>query len=390
MGSSRHIPSRIAAFALALGLATSAVGGVTPARAGSPTTPSTPTPVGAATAAAGWVAVQVGTDGTLGAGSLADAIFTFAAAGVGGTAAADAVTKLAAKTDAYAGYGGTLKPGEIAKILLAVHVAGGNPNAFAGHDLEADLRGLLVTSGPDTGHFTGATVYGQAVAILALATTTGGVPAGTAAWLAAPKCADGSYPFDIGWCDPTNFDVDTTAMVLQAFLAAGDAADAGTATASLTALQAPDGSFSSYGTNTSTTAAAAQALRAAGETAAADAAAAWLVGKQYGCDAVVADQGAFPFSDSYAGVLIYSATQAVLGLGAPRLDLLSLEGATADAPVLFCATLPAPSLPTVPPTDAIHVGAPQQPASGGLLVFVATLAALVGVLAMSRRAEPRR
>ena len=328
MGSSRHIPSRIAAFALALGLATSAVGGVTLARAGSPTTPSTPTPVGAATAAAGWVAVQVGTDGTLGAGSLADAIFTFAAAGVGGTAAADAVTKLAAKTDAYAGYGGTLKPGEIAKILLAVRVAGGNPNAFAGHDLEADLRGLLVTSGPDTGHFTGATVYGQAVAILALATTTGGVPAGTAAWLAAPKCADGSYPFDIGWCDPSNFVVDTTAMVLQAFLAAGDAA--------------------------------------------------------------AADQGAFPFSDSYAGVLIYSATQAVLGLGAPRLDLLSLEGATADAPVLFCATLPAPSLPTVPPTDAIHVGAPQQPASGGLLVFVATLAALVGVLAMSRRAEPRR
>ncbi len=390
MGSSQHFTSRVAPFALALGLAISAVGGVTPARAGSPSTPSTPTPVDAAASAAGWVSIQVGADSTLGAGSLADAIFTFAAAGVGGTAAADALTKLAAKTDAYAGYGGTLKPGEIAKILLAVHVAGGNPNAFAGHDLEADLRGLLVTSGPDTGHFTGATVYGQAVAILALATTTGGVPAGTAAWLVGPKCADGSYPFDIGWCDPTNFDVDTTAMVLQAFLAAGDAADAGTATASLVALQAVDGSFTSYGTNTSTTAAAAQALRAAGESAAADAAAAWLVGKQYGCDVAAADQGAFPYSDSYAGVLIYSTTQAALGLGAPRLDLLSLEGATADAPVLSCVGLPAPSLPTVPPTDMATASQTSQPGSGSVALFGALLLAMVSVLVLSRRVEPRR
>ena len=98
--------------------------------------PPTTTDPGAA--AAGWIAAQV--EAGVGPGSLADAIFAYAATGVGADAAADALAKLEAGVEGYILSGSDLLPGNLAKTMLAVQVAGGDVDSFGGHDLEADLR----------------------------------------------------------------------------------------------------------------------------------------------------------------------------------------------------------------------------------------------------------
>lgn len=345
------------AVTLAATLALSA-GGATVFAADPPTT-SDP-----GAAAAGWIAAQV-TAG-VGPGSLADAIFAYAAAGTGADAAAAALTQLATGFDDYVlDIGGALVPGNLAKTLLAVQVAGGNPGSFGGHDLEADLRGLLITTpGPDLGRFGAAGNSDQALAILALARTSGGVPATAVDWLVAAQCPNGDYQWD-GACPGAGAeDPDTTALALQALLASGATSAAATSTQLLLDIQGSDGSFSSYGTaNTNSTGVAGQALRATGHTAAADAAAAFVLTLQYGCGAPAADRGAFRWAASSAGFLIFSTPQAVLALGAPALDDLSIAGASAAAPILDCpAAAPTGPAPTLPPTD---LGAAAPTTGGG-------------------------
>lgn len=376
MGVIRSLSRRGAALALSLGIVLGAVGAPTPMRAATTADP--------AEAAAGWIATKVEAGG-LGASSLADAILAFAAVRVGGGAAADALTQLASKLDAYAGYGATLKPGNLGKAMLAVIVAGGDPASFHGHDLESDLRGLEISTGTDAGRFGSAENIDQALAILALAATARGVPPGAGDWLAGRQCPSGEYAWD-GSCPgaPGSEDPDTTALVLQALLASGSSAAAGRAASWLLDLQARDGSFAGYGTpNVNSTGLAGQALRAAGRTAEADAAAAWIVRQQYGCAAPAASRGAFPWSASYAGELMFSTPQAVLAMGAPRMDRLSVGGAAVDARLLRCPA-PAPSgpaEPTVPPTDVRGGTSPSGPSGGGVLLVVGVLAALGGVLA---------
>ncbi len=390
MGVSRYLPSRLAAIALSLGIALSTVGAVGPVRAATTTD--------AAQAAAGWIATRVEAGG-LGASSLADAIFAFAGTHVGGTAAAAALTQLKSGVDAYVGYGGTLKPGPLGKAMLAVIVAGGDPTSFNGHNLESDLRGLLVTSGADAGRFGTAVVNDQAIDILALAATSGGVPAGAGDWLAGKQCPAGDYQWD-GSC-PTpagSDDPDTTAMALQALLAAGSATAADKATQWLLGLQASDGSFAGFGTaNTNSTGVAAEAIRAAAQSAKANAAAAWVAGLQYGCSAIPANRGAIPWTktDPGFGGPFSSTAQAALAFGAPRLDRLTLEGATAVAPVLACAEAPSEPtasgrVPTEPPTDTAVPPEPSGSSSGGAPLLFAVLVALSGSLVFVRRkGQPR-
>jgi hypothetical protein len=346
-------------------------------------------------AAAGWIAQQVETDATLGVGSLADAILAFAATGVGQAAAADALARIEAGLEAFVSDGVNLRPGALGKAILAVSVQGGNVNSFGGRDLEADLRGLLVTSGPDTGRFGSASVFDQTMAVLGLARTSGGVPASAGDWLAAAQCPSGEYQWD-GSC-PAGAgleDPDTTALALQALLAAGETAAAAGSTAWLLGLQASDGSVASFGTpNTNSTGVAGQALRAAGETAAADAAAAFVVSLQLGCDADPGAVGAIAWSAADPGFLIFSTPQAVLALGAPALDTLTAAGSSVDAPVLECASTgpPAPASPTGSPA----AGALPDTASGagdaaGLLAMLAgTTLVAAGVVVIRRKVGAR-
>ena len=346
-----------------------------------------PPTIGPGAAAAGWIAARV--PAGVGPGSLADAIFAYAATGTGADAAAAALTRLESGVDGYIlDSGGALVPGSLAKTLLAVQVAGGNPAAFGGHDLETDLRGLQITTpGPNLGRFGAAGNLDQALAILALARTSGGVPARAVDWLVAAQCPNGDYQWD-GTCPGAGAeDPDTTALALEALLAGGATTAAATSTQLLLHIQGSDGSFSSSGTaNTNSTGVAGQALRASGHTAAADAAAAFVLTLQYGCNAPAADRGAFRWAASNAGLLIFSTPQAVLALGAPPLNNLSIAGASPAAPILDCpaakSTGAAPSsgagggpVTTLPPTD---LGAAPPTTGGGsslpigLLLLVAS------------------
>ena len=397
MGVTLHLPRRASALALALGVALGAAGGIAPVRAATPGAIADP-----AGTAAGWVATQVAS-GSLSASDLDSAIFALAGAHVGGTAAASALVQLKASADAYVGYGGTLKAGALGAVTLAVTVAGGDPTSFNGHNLVADLRGLLVTSGTDAGVFgdpTNATIYGQSLDILALAATPGGVPAGAGAWLASKQCAAGDYSWN-GACPVAagSEDPDSTAIALQALLAAGNTAAADKATSWLLGYQSADGSFAAYGDhNANSTGAAAEALRAAGKAAAADRAAAFLASLQYGCGAAAADRGAIPYTSTNPGYggPFSSTAQAVLGFGAGRLDTLTIAGATASSPTLSCPVPTATPIavvrpaPTEPPTDAAVVPAPAGTSSQGTLLLAVALLALGGALGVGLRAGARR
>lgn len=397
MARSRMLLRSVGAVALALTLAISAGGAALAAD------PPTTTDPGAA--AAGWIAAQV--EAGVGPGSLADAIFAYAATGSGANAAAEALAELEGQVDGYILDGGVPLPGNLAKTLLAVQIAGGDPGSFGGHDLEADLRGLLVTApGPDFGRFGTALNTDQALGILALARTSAGIPDEALEWLVAAQCPNGDYQYD-GSCPGAGAeDPDTTAFALQALLAGGATAAAATSTELLLDIQGSDGAFSSYGTpNTNSSGVAGQALRAAGRGTAADDAAGFNLSLQYGCDARAADRGAFPWATSSAGFLVFSTPQAVLALGAPPLDELSIAGAAAAAPILDCPdpepTDAAPTDPaasddggndggagptiTLPPTD---LGAAMSATDGGSSVPVVLLvlaASAAGAMAIARR-----
>jgi hypothetical protein len=408
MSSLRFRSRRIAAAALAAGLALSTLG-VGGASAATTTDPGK--------AAAGWIAAQVEAGG-LGQGSLADAIFAFAAVKAGHDASDDALDQLEASVDEYILDGSNVRAGALGKVLLAVIVAGGNEHSFGGHDLEAMLRSVMETTGADVGHFTGASMFDQSLDVLALAATSGGAPADSGDWLASKQCASGEYSWD-GSCPagPGSEDPDTTGIALQALLASNEDAAADKAVDWLVALQDSDGAFPAYGTpNTNSTGLAGQGLRAAGRTAAADMGAAFVTALQYGCGTSPAsDIGAIAWAQIAAGVLILSTPQAVLTMGAGPLNELSISGATADAPTLDCPVAPTPrpsnggggdpaptpthggngggqgaSTITPPPTDVIHAELPDAAASPALgLIVVLLVTAGASGLAISRRSGGR-
>jgi hypothetical protein len=396
MSSPRFVLRRLGAVTIAAGLALSTIG------AGAA---SAATTTDAGKAAAGWIAAQVEAGG-LGQGSLADAIFAFAAVGAGKDAADDALDQLQSSVDDYILDGANVRAGALGKVLLAVIVAGGDSHSFGGHDLEAMLRGAMETTGADAGHFTGASMFDQSLDVLALAATSGGSPAAAGDWLAGKQCPSGEYSWD-GSCPsgPGSEDPDTTGIALQALLAAHEDAAAGKSVDWLLALQDADGAFPAYGTpNTNSSGLAGEALRAAGKTAAADKAAQFVVSLQYGCGTDPAsDVGAIAWAHIAAGVLILSTPQAVLTLGAGPLDELRISDATADAPTFDCPAAPSPSngsggsTPkpthgggtgiTPPPTDS-RVAPESVPDDLAVeLVLVLVLAVGLSGLALSRRAR---
>lgn len=350
---SARVTSMLLALLLALAVAPAA-------RAGDQLTTTDP-----ALAAAGWLAHQVETDPALFGGTLADAIAAFAAVGAAQDAAATALDRLEAGLEAYISPTGRQRPGETAKVLLAVLIAGADPTAFGGHDLEAELRAMLATDpGPDEGGFGSASPVDQAYAILALAKTSAGVPAAAVTWLVEQQCPSGEFAWDASCpAGPGMEDSDTTALAVQALLAAGESTASAAGVAWLLTTQDAGGGFLSFGTpNAGSSGLAAQAVRAAGQTDAADAAAAFVASLQYGCDADAASIGAFAWADGTPGFLVFTAPQAILAFGAPRLDLLSAEGAAAEAPVLDCPEPPT-STPVASPSAA---PSPSSPAGGQL------------------------
>ena len=331
MALPRSLTRATGAVLLAASLALSA-GSATVLAADPPTT----TDPGAA--AAGWLAAQV--EAGVGPGSLADAIFAYAATGVGADAAADALAKLEAGVEGYI----------LSGTRPAARATSQRRCSRSRSPAATSTRSVATTSrrtcgacssrppGPDLGRF------GTAPELRPGVRDHRAVPHERRC--ARPSRSTGSWPPSA----PTATSSGTGRAPAPApriptrppspsrpCSPAAPRGAAATSTDLLLDIQGSDGSFSSFGTpNTNSTGVAGQALRAAGKSGAANDAGAWVLTLQYGCDAPAADRGAFPWATSSAGFLVFSTPQAVLALGAPSLADLSIAGASAAAPILEC------------------------------------------------------
>jgi len=159
------------------------------------------------------------------------------------------------------------KIGLKAKVVLALLATGQDPATFAGHDLIAELN---ATYDEATGSY-GSTLFDQALVMLALFDTGQPVPDGAARYLLDNQCTDGAWALFGGTTAGTG-DTNTTALVIQALCTTGHQDEIGEAFAYFHRVQNSDGGFpyqnpSDYGTDTdaNSTAVVLQALLAAGE-----------------------------------------------------------------------------------------------------------------------------
>lgn len=167
-----------------------------------------------------------------------------------------------------AGQLGPADAGKVAKLVLAVRAAGGTAYDFAGQDW---VKMLQRGWDPGSGLYAN-DVYSGALVLLALHAAGAGIEGQAVNGLLRYRLADGSFSFN-GDPTPGSGDSNTTALVLQALVAAGAGSDS--LAPSLTyfrAKQNPDGGWtyqkpSPYGeaTDANSTALVLQALVAAGE-----------------------------------------------------------------------------------------------------------------------------
>ncbi len=172
-----------------------------------PALAATPTPQDSTRAAAGWLARQLvdgerfenvfGTDVFWDQGLTLDAILGFAAAGVSGANAQQAIAWLA-RPEVLANYDGDFDDdptvgftaGPLAKVALAAEVTGKDPTDFGGVDLVALLLAMQGSNGrfTDSASFgDSVNAFGQALGVIAVhrtgahpaaATSAGDVPGG--------------------------------------------------------------------------------------------------------------------------------------------------------------------------------------------------------------------
>jgi len=159
------------------------------------------------------------------------------------------------------------KLGLKAKAVLALLATGQDPMAFAGHDLIAELNAAY----DDAAGSYGSTIFDQALVMLALFSTGQPVPEGAAQYLLDSQCTDGAWALFGGTTAGTG-DTNTTALAVQALLVTDHRNEIGEAFAYFHRVQNDDGGFpyqnpSDYGTDTdaNSTAVVLQALLAAGE-----------------------------------------------------------------------------------------------------------------------------
>lgn len=212
--------------------------------------------------AAGYIHGTLATDGSYGSsqpGQNMDAILAIRSAGydpskdrlTGGQSPADYLVANAASLSTPAGAG---------KAALAARALGLDPTSVGGTDLISKVTGAFNAT---TGRFA-ADDFSQSLAILGLACTGHSVDAKAVTALRDAQLDDG------GWGFGGSSDADTTAIAVQALIAAGVPKSDGTvadALALLKSTQAADGGwgFDPAASNTSSTAFVLQAVLALGE-----------------------------------------------------------------------------------------------------------------------------
>lgn len=225
--------------------------------------------------AAAWLLQQQAADGGFGmpgsetsdVGMTADAVIALASAGLdprsaesGGRTPLDFLAVEAARLSAS-------DVGKAAKIVLAFQAVGEDMHAEPAASLLASLLGAF----DDTGTFAGQGPYEHALVILALANAGESVPQGAVQSLLATRLEDGSFSYN-GDRTPGMGDSNTTALVVQALVAAGAREAVAPSLDYFRAVQNDDGGWtyqkpSPYGedTDANSTALVIQALQASGE-----------------------------------------------------------------------------------------------------------------------------
>ncbi len=223
---------------------------------------------GMAHRALSWLAGQQGADGGFGgASATSEIIIAFGAAGI------DAHTVRSVQDESLVDFLITQVPtysadgGEVGKLILAAVASGEDPHNFGGYDLVVSLTQHL----SPTGQFGTDIQFRHALGMLALVAADEAVPPTTTEWLKDRQTSSGGW----AWTAGVAADTDTTAIALQALVAAGEpltSASIVSAVNFLRTAQNDDAGFcydpvSTWDTtsNANSTAAAIQALVAAGE-----------------------------------------------------------------------------------------------------------------------------
>lgn len=156
-----------------------------------------------------------GFEGTSDPGVTADAVVALAAARAAGvdtdSSIGDALAHLETGGITYAETG----PGQRAKLILAVVAAGTDPASFAGQDLVEPL----LAAAPETGVH-GSGLYDHALVTLAAAAVGSDQAGALAEVFASYQTPEGSWAFDTTTTAGAG-DTNTTALVVQALIAAG-------------------------------------------------------------------------------------------------------------------------------------------------------------------------
>jgi len=145
-----------------------------------------------ADAGAAYLATQQKPNGSIPAfspiGSTADGVLAFIASGAASPSRKAALGYL--RTQVQRGNVNTV--GLVAKVVQAVAAAGKDPRSFGGQDLVRWLRSRI----KDSGKIGAATVFDQALAILAIEAAGGKPKRSTTDWLLAAQCPVGGWSFD--------------------------------------------------------------------------------------------------------------------------------------------------------------------------------------------------
>jgi hypothetical protein len=271
-------------------------------------------------AAVGWLVAQqdpsggfLGFNGTPDAGTTIDAVMALLTVpGIDQTVIDSAVAFLNDNAADYAGTGA----GQAAKVVLFQAATGGDVTSIDGiNPLEIVQDGV----NPDTGLF-GIGIYDEAIGVLALVAAGQPVPPEWIDTLRAKQIANGGWAFD-GTTEEAKADSNTTAIVIQALVAAGVANDDPAIVNGLAYLKtvvAPTGGFAYAAADplladANSTGIVIQALAAVGQ----DASAAGEWGDPAPAQALANFQnpsGAFRYMDSVPDDNLFATIQAVIAL----------------------------------------------------------------------------
>ena len=335
-------------------------------------------------AALDYLKAQQNADGGFGSGfspdsslsSTADAVLAIVAAG-GDLVAFDKggntpLTYLAgAAPSAAAG-------GDLAKLILAATAAGENPRQFGGVDSVAKLEALIGADGK-IGTATD-TFFGHCLAVLALKSAERPIPVAAVDLIKTAQQTGGGWAWD--GSAATAADTNTTAVAVQALAAGGEASSSNTTAQALSyyhGIQNDDGGWpyqspSSFGTATdaNSTAVTIQAILAAGQD---PAGAEWTTGTGQTPLAVLAalqnPSGAFAWQATVRDDNLLATVQALPALAGKPFPLATINVGPAAAP---------PPASTMPVTGgpAIYLALP---------LILAGLALAAGGYALRRKTK---